>query len=217
MIISSSEELRLEDKPQHQVPEKTRSPSTKFQTNSKFQAPNSKQIQNSNKLVLKNPEPETQNPSPITNIKETMKRKNIFKAAIALFVIGFVSAGLSLPVRDQQTSSDYEKAKPAYIVSAADLFDSFRSDREEAEKKYNGQVVMLSGKLDKIEVSENLVTGVFVFDQGMFGDEGIRCTMLPNHSANLKSMPEGSEVQLKGFLTGYNETDIILEQCSVIR
>jgi hypothetical protein len=146
-----------------------------------------------------------------------MKRKNILKAAIALFVIGIVSAGLVYKFVINKPHKDFEKARPAYIVSATDLFDSFRSDRELAEKKYNGQVVMLSGKLDKIETSEDHVTGVFVFDQGMFGEEGVRCTMLPNHSSNLKAIPEGSEVQLKGFLTGYNETDVILEQCSVIR
>ena len=146
-----------------------------------------------------------------------MKRKNIFRAIIALAVMGVISAGLVYQFVINKPHRDFEKARPAFIVSASDLFDSFRSDRAQAEMKFNGQVVMLTGKIDKIEVSDNLVTGVFVFDQGMFGDEGIRCTMLPNHSSNLKAIPEGSEVQLKGFLTGYNETDVILEQCSVIR
>ena len=146
-----------------------------------------------------------------------MKRRKILTAAIALFAIGLVSAGLVYRFVINKPQPDFEKAKPAFIVSATDLFDSFRSEREKAEQKYNGQVVLLSGKIDKIEISEDLVTGVFVFDQGIFGDEGIRCTMLPNHSSNLKSIREGSEVQLKGFLTGYNDTDVILEQCSVIR
>jgi hypothetical protein len=146
-----------------------------------------------------------------------MKRKNIFKAAITLLVIGVISAGLVYKFVINKPHKNYEKAKPAYIVSAADLFDSFRSTRKLAEQKYNGQVVMLTGKLDKIEESDSSVTGVFVFDQGMFGDEGVRCIMLPNHSTGLKSIPEGSDVQLKGYLTGYNDTDVIIEQCSVIR
>ena len=146
-----------------------------------------------------------------------MKRKNIYKAGIVFFAIGLISAGLVYQFVINKPHRDFEKAKPAYIVSAADLFDSFRSDRDNAEKKYNGQVVLLNGKLSKIENADALVTGVFVFDQGMFGDEGIRCTMLPQHSSSLKSVPEGSEIQLKGFLTGYNDTDVILEQCSVIR
>lgn len=146
-----------------------------------------------------------------------MTKKTLITAAIALFLIGSVSAGLVFRFVINKPHRNYEKAKPAFIVSAADLFDSFRSEREMAEEKYNGQVVMLTGKLDKVETSDNLVTGVFVFEQGMFGDEGVRCTMLPDYSSNLKAIPEGSEVQLKGFLTGYNETDVILEQCSVIR
>ena len=146
-----------------------------------------------------------------------MKRKTLYKAAIALVLTGIISAGLVYQFVINKPHRNFEKAQPAYIVSAADLFDSFRSGREEAEKKFNGQVVLLNGKLNKIETTDDRVTGVFVFDQGMFGDEGIRCTMLPDHSSDLKAIPEGSEVKLKGFLTGYNETDVILEQCCVIR
>lgn len=146
-----------------------------------------------------------------------MKRKNILKVGLALFAVGLISAGLVYQFVINKPHRDFEKARPAFIVSATDLFDSFRSDRDLAEKKFNGQVVVVNGKISKIETSDELVTGVFVFGQGMFGDEGIRCTMLPQQASNLKSVPEGSEVQLKGFLTGYNDTDVILEQCSVIR
>ena len=146
-----------------------------------------------------------------------MKRKNILKGTLILAVIGLISAGLVYQFVINKPHRDFEKAKPAFIVSADDLFDSFRSDRTEAEAKYNGQVVLLSGKITKIETSDALVTGVFVFDQGMFGDEGVRCCMLPDHAANLKATPEGSDVQLKEFLTGYNDTDVVMEQCSLIR
>ncbi len=145
-----------------------------------------------------------------------MKRKNIYKAALALFVIGLISAGLVFQFVINKPHKNYEKARPAYIITAQELFDSFRNDRQVAEQKYNGTVVMLNGVLDKIEVTDDQVTGVFIFEQGMFGDEGIRCTMLPSHSSSLKSFDEGTEIRLKGFLAGYNETDVILEQCSVI-
>jgi hypothetical protein len=169
-------------------------PSTKYQTNFKHQNPDYKQLK----------------------ISKPMKRKNIFKAAIVLALVGVISAGLVYKFVINKPHMNMEKAKPAYIISAADLFNNFRTGQEEAELKYNGKVVLLSGKLDKIEVTDNQVTGVFVFNQGMFGDEGVRCSMLPNHASGLKSIPEGSEIQLKGYLTGYNETDVILEQCSVI-
>ena len=146
-----------------------------------------------------------------------MKKKNIIIVIAVIFAIGIISAGSVYKFVINKPHQDYEKAKPAYIISAADLFDSYRSDRNLAEKKYNGQVVLLNGIINKVEISDSMVTGVFVFEQGMFGDEGIRCLMLPQHEARLKSYAVGSEIQLKGYLTGYNDTDIILEQCSVIR
>ena len=153
----------------------------------------------------------------MTNDLKMMKRKNIFRAALVLFAAGLISAGLVYQFVINKPHKNYEKARPAYVVSARELFESFRTNRETAELKFNGQVVMLHGHLDRIEDLDEKVTGVFVFDTGMFGEEGVRCTMLPNHSSNLKSMPEGSEVQIKGYLTGYNDTDVILEQCSFIR
>jgi hypothetical protein len=146
-----------------------------------------------------------------------MKRKTFLKIALGLLVTGIISAALVYHFVINKPHRDFEKAKPSFIVSASDLFESFRADRTLAESKYNGQVVLLSGKLDMIEASDNLVTGVFVFDEGLFGDEGVRCTMLPEHAPTMKSLPIGSEVSLKGFLTGYNETDVILEHCSFVR
>jgi len=146
-----------------------------------------------------------------------MKRKTFLKIALGLLVTGIISAALVYQFVINKPHRDFEKAKPSFIVSASDLFESFRANRELAESKYNGQVVLLSGKLDMVEASDDLVTGVFVFDEGMFGDEGVRCTMLPEHARIMKSLPIGSEVSLKGFLTGYNETDVILEHCSFVR
>jgi hypothetical protein len=146
-----------------------------------------------------------------------MKRNTIIKIFAGLFLVGIISAGLVYTFVINKPHRDYEKARPAFILSAADLFNSFHSDRQEAESKFNGQVVLLFGKLDKIENDGSLVTGVFVFNQGMFGDEGIRCAMLPDYAAGLTNIPEGSEIRLKGYLTGYNDTDVILENCSIIQ
>lgn len=146
-----------------------------------------------------------------------MKRKNIIRSLVALMVLGIVSAGLVYQFVINKPHPDFEKAKPAHMVTASELFESYRNDRQAAESRFNGQVVLLSGRLDKVETSDEQVTGVFVFDQGMFGDEGIRCTMLPEHAEKIKMLDERSEIQVKGYLTGYNDTDVILEQCSLIR
>jgi hypothetical protein len=57
---------------------------------------------------------------------------------------------------------------------------------------------------------------VFVFEQGDFGDEGIRCTMLPKYNFEAGKLQPDVEIKVKGYCTGYNETDVILEKCSII-
>ena len=145
-----------------------------------------------------------------------MKKRSLFKIFAGLFLIGIVSAGLVFKFVINKPHQDYENTRPAFILSASDLFNSFLTDRPTAEAKYNGQVVLLVGKLDKVENDGSMVTGVFVFNQGMFGDEGIRCSMLPGHAENLNVKAAGSEIKLKGYLAGYNETDVIMESCSII-
>lgn len=145
-----------------------------------------------------------------------MKKKTFIKIALGIVALGIISAALVYFFVYNKPHPDYEKAKPAHILSAFELFDGYRTDRQQAEEKYNGKVVVISGRLEKIETIESTVTAVFVFDQGMFGDEGVRCVMLPNHAANLQSFHVGSTIQIKGFVTGYNETDVIMESCSLI-
>jgi len=76
--------------------------------------------------------------------------------------------------------------------------------------------LQLTGIPSSIEVGDSLVVVVFVFNTGMFGDEGIRCTMLPNHTENTKSMSLIDKITIKGYCSGYNETDVVLEQCSIV-
>jgi hypothetical protein len=76
-------------------------------------------------------------------------------------------------------------------------------------------VIQITGRINKVESVDSLTIAVFILDEGMFGDEGIRCSMLPNHSEKTHSL-EGKTTTIKGYLTGYNDTDVILENCSII-
>lgn len=112
---------------------------------------------------------------------------------------------------------DYEKMDAAFSLNASELYNAFTAARQEAEKKFNGQVVEISGIPSKLEDTDSLVVAVFVFNQGMFGDEGIRCTLLPDAHAKARELSPGTEVKIKGYCTGFNDTDVILEQCSFTR
>ena len=112
---------------------------------------------------------------------------------------------------------DFEAIKPDFTLNAADLYNSYITDRKSSEEKFNGKVIELQKTLSKVEVTDSTVIAVFVFNQGMFGDEGIRCSMLKNYHDETRSLLPQSRVRIKGFCSGYNETDLILEQSSIIK
>jgi hypothetical protein len=112
---------------------------------------------------------------------------------------------------------DFEKTEAAYTLPASEIFAAFTTNRADAEAKYNGKVIALSGKLSKTETTDSLVIAVFVFSQGMFGDEGVRCTMLPSAQARAAGLQPGTDVVIKGFCAGFSESDVILEKCSFVQ
>lgn len=142
--------------------------------------------------------------------------KTWHKILIALFILGIAGAGIGYKFIYNKPHRDYEKAKPDFSVLATDLFNAYQADKQAAQMKFNGKVVEVSGMLHKVEEADSLTIAVFVLDEGMFGDEGIRCTMLPNHSVAIAAKA-GSETTIKGFVAGYNDTDIIFEKCSLIK
>ena len=141
--------------------------------------------------------------------------KTWVKILLILIVLGIIGAGLGYKFIYNKPHRDYEKAKADFTLPAKDLFEAYRNSKQEAEQKYNGKVIDISGKIKSVEDVDTLVIVVFAFSEGMFGDEGIRCTMLPKYKpADLKIMVN-SVVDLKGYCTGYNDTDVILEKCSL--
>ncbi len=141
--------------------------------------------------------------------------KKWIKILLVMFVVGIVGAGFGYKFVYNKPHRDYEKAKSDFSISGRELFLQFRNSTPQAGEKYTGKVLEITGQLSSVETPDSLTIAVFKLDEGMFGDEGIRCAMLPNHSQNISQFI-GSEIKLKGYCTGYNETDVIMEKCSIV-
>ncbi len=110
---------------------------------------------------------------------------------------------------------DYERAEPDLEIAAEDLYRAFIKDEQNAEKTFNGKVLLIHGTLSGVEqVADDMVIAYFVFEEGFFGGEGVRCTMLENHHEKALQMEAGHEVVIKGLCTGFTGTDVIMEHCS---
>jgi hypothetical protein len=143
--------------------------------------------------------------------------KKWMKIIGALAVIGILAALYVWFYIINKPHTDYEKADPDQIVACEELFLQYRNDKALADSLYTGKVLQITGPLSKVSSKDTLVVAIFVFDEGMFGDEGIRCVMLPNHYAALGDYGIGSIITLKGYCTGYNDTDVIIEKSSIIK
>lgn len=142
--------------------------------------------------------------------------KTWVKIILGLAVVGIIALFLVYKFVYNKQHPDYENAEAQFSMTATELFQAFKTNKDAASTKYNGKMITLTGKLSKVESADSLVIAVFVFSQGDFGDEGVRCTMLKKfNDAADKLQPDG-DFMVKGYCTGYNETDVILEKCSII-
>jgi hypothetical protein len=142
--------------------------------------------------------------------------KTWIKVLFALLLIGLITGALLYVFVYNKPHRDIAKAKPDLSVTAAELFDAFRADEVSAGARFNGKVVQIEGVVDDIDILDDLVIMIFVFDDGIFGQEGVRCNMLPDWGARALEFQVGDFITIKGLCTGYTSVDVILEKCSVV-
>lgn len=145
-----------------------------------------------------------------------MKKKWLTIAGI-LAALGVIGGLLVYFLVYNKPHTDYSKATPDFDLEAAVLFEEFRTNPEPSSAKYNGKVLSVTGELNALEQTDSLTIAVFGFEEGMFGSEGIRCTIIPEHANELASIAPGTKVKIKGLCTGYNDTDVIMEHCSLAK
>jgi uncharacterized protein (DUF1330 family) len=141
------------------------------------------------------------------------KKLKFLLGALAIVIVGAVCVYMYI----NKSHPNYEKLNAEYNVSSKAIYDNFKSDSKASALKFNGKMIEINGQVSKIEASDTLVTVVFAFSQGLFGDEGIRCAMLPDYNQKTKLLKQGDKVDLKGLCQGFNETDVIFEKCSLTK
>jgi len=138
------------------------------------------------------------------------------KIILGLAVAGIGAALLIYHFVINKPHPDFEKIKPDYSLNAGVFYNEFKTSKENAHKLYNGKVIEITGKLARVESADTLTIAVFIFNQGTFGDEGIRCTMSKKFNPETKKLKPDGIIRIKGYCTGFNETDVIMEHCSLI-
>lgn len=135
----------------------------------------------------------------------------------SMAILGIIAAILVYCFVYNKQQPDYAVADPDYTLSGTVLFEEFKADPIAAGEKYNGKVLALQGILNSVEITDSLTIAVFAIEEGMFGDEGIRFAFIPKYADEISSTPPQTQVTIKGFCTGFNDTDVIMEHCSLVK
>ena len=143
--------------------------------------------------------------------------KRISKLAAFLFLIIAIAVGFYYYLSLKNEHPDYKTLKPDYVVEASVLYDQFKNESEKSIYRYGGKVLQITGEITSIEKIDSLTIAVYVFNEGDFGNEGIRCTFLSAEGDAIEDIVDIQGTSIKGFCSGFNDTDVILEKCSLIK
>lgn len=141
--------------------------------------------------------------------------KTWLKVLIGLFLIGIIAGVLGYVFVYNKPHRDFATAKPEFHLTAAELYDAFINDPEGSNERYGGKIIHVEGSLDKFEESGEMVILVFTFDDGAFGPEGVRCTVLPEAKEKANNVHIGDYIKIKGLCTGFTG-DVIIDKCSIV-
>ena len=135
----------------------------------------------------------------------------ILGALMVLLVVGVLFFWLVY----QKPHPDYEAMPAEHALSAGELYTAFITNEEAAHQQYIGSVVQIEGALSQVEQPRDLVIVGFYFDEGIFGQAGVRCTMLEHYQQQALQLVPGQGVIIRGLVTGFTGSDVILDHCVI--
>ncbi len=144
--------------------------------------------------------------------------KKLLKIGLILAGLGLIAAALVWKFYVNKPHDDIEKATPAYSLATEQIWKEFTTDSQKSSSLYNNKVIELSGKVNRVNSNDSLVSVVFDMEvDSMFGNKSISCEMLQKYNDEAKTIAPGTLIKIKGFCTGYDETDIKLNKCSIVK
>ena len=105
---------------------------------------------------------------------------------------------------------DFASEKHAFELSAQELFTAFGQDEKKANQKYLGQVLLVTGTVQKKDRSDKGKTVLLLqTNDPLFG---VSCFLEDTNRGS--DVPEGATVKIKGVCDGY-ASDVVLTHCHI--
>lgn len=133
---------------------------------------------------------------------------------IALFVVFFIAlAGIlaGLYMFNKQ-HDDLNKAKPDYIITAADLQKEFEENESSAASKFTGKILEVSGIISSVKSGEENTISITLKTGSDFS--AVICTFPV--TADVSKLAEGGQIIIRGECSGFL-MDVLLNNCVLMQ
>ncbi|WP_166964565.1 OB-fold protein [Yeosuana marina] len=138
------------------------------------------------------------------------------KKTVIVSVLAIIMLGIFLAVKEyNKPHINVADTKPDIITNSQGLLEDFQVNENSANKKYLDQIVQVSGRISKLEASENndiIIT--LLNDKSPLGT--VICHLSPDENKKLINLKEGQDIIAKGICTGYL-MDVILVRCVLVK
>jgi hypothetical protein len=139
----------------------------------------------------------------------TFKKYTLFSIAVIIAIAGIY--GYNEYNRKPAYLSDI---KPQIIVSVDSIVAAYLNDETNANKKYLGKTILVSGNVAEINNQQDTLVNVFLGNTD--GINKVSCLLDKKQLENLKYCNIGKPISIKGICTGFL-TDVELNRCVIIK
>ncbi|MGQ1785289.1 OB-fold protein [Saccharicrinis sp. GN24d3] len=126
---------------------------------------------------------------------------------LIVIIMTLVGSGVGFYLFNKKVGG-LEKVKADYTIAATMLYEVFETQEQEANAKYLNKVILVEGKVEKLEISKEYSSIILTADNSLAG--GINCSF--NHE--IKGVSKGDMISIKGRCQGYL-MDVVLNNCNI--
>jgi hypothetical protein len=157
----------------------------------------------------------------LNQFKYKKMKKRTLRIGLGIVLFGLLTASIVVIYMFNKPHMDIASEKAEFSLSAAQLYQEFKTDENTANKKYlsgaNGKVIQISGIVSEKITGDKGELTLSLKEQAM-AEGAISCSMDSTNIAKANTFKVGDKIILKGQCTGYIEltSEVSMNKCVVI-
>ncbi len=133
-----------------------------------------------------------------------------------LLILLVIAVGISCVVYYiwNKPHANVSDAKPVFAIASQDLIKAFETNEQEANAKFVGKLIEVSGKIGQIDKTEDGSVNILLESENPMST--VMCQLDAVEKTDQSGLAVGQSVSIKGLCSGYT-TDVVLDRCHIVK